>query len=85
MASTTEAGFTREVWPELKQSAWGATCETLQLWAQVVGKVRLALTPALNHTWNVTLYPTVRGLLRRHRCGTEHASCRSISTLSSMS
>jgi hypothetical protein len=34
----------------------------LQLWTQIVGKVRLALTPAINHTWNVPLYPTVRGL-----------------------
>lgn len=51
-----------EVWPALPQSAWGATCATLQLWMQIVGKIRLALTPAINHCWNVTLYPTVRGL-----------------------
>jgi hypothetical protein len=51
-----------EVWPELPQSAWGETCVTLQLWTQIVGKIRLALTPPLNHTWNVTLFPTVRGL-----------------------
>ena len=51
-----------EVWPALPQSAWGDTCATLQLWMQVVGKVRLALTPPINHTWNVTLYPTVRGV-----------------------
>ena len=49
-------------WPPLPQSAWSDTCATLQLWMQIVGKVRLALTPAINHTWNVTLYPTVRGL-----------------------
>ena len=53
---------TTEVWPELPQSAWSDSCATLHLWAQVVGKVRLALTPHLNHTWNATLYPTVRGL-----------------------
>ena len=41
----------------------GATpVATLQLWTQIVGKIRLALMPAVNHTWNVTLYPTVRGL-----------------------
>jgi hypothetical protein len=51
-----------EVWPALPQAAWGETCATLQLWMQIVGKVRLALTPAINHCWNVTLYPTARGL-----------------------
>ena len=51
-----------EVWPPLPQSEWSDTCLTLQLWLQVVGKVRLALMPAINHSWNVTLYPTVRGL-----------------------
>ncbi|MBB6146002.1 hypothetical protein HNQ77_003972 [Silvibacterium bohemicum] len=50
------------VWPALPQSAWSETCATLQLWMQIVGKVRLALTPPINHTWNVTLYPTVRGV-----------------------
>src|ERR1035437_7874445 len=51
-----------DVWPALPQSAWSGSCATLQLWTQIVGKVRLALTPAINHTWNVPLYPTVRGL-----------------------
>jgi len=51
-----------EVWPALPQSEWSDTCATLQLWMQIVGKVRLMLTPHVNHTWNVTLYPTVRGL-----------------------
>ena len=51
-----------EAWPALPQAAWSDSCATLQLWTQIVGKVRLALTPAWNHTWNVTLYPTVRGL-----------------------
>ena len=50
------------VWPALPQSAWSDTCATLQLWLQMVGKVRMALTPAINHCWNVTLYPTIRGL-----------------------
>jgi len=49
-------------WPALPQAAWSDTCSTLQLWMQIVGKVRLALMPPINHTWNVTLYPTVRGL-----------------------
>jgi hypothetical protein len=51
-----------DIWPALPQSAWSETCATLQLWTQIVGKVRLALMPAINHTWNVTLYPSVRGL-----------------------
>lgn len=51
-----------EVWPALPWSAWSETCTTLQLWMQVIGKIRLALTPPINHTWNVTLYPTIRGL-----------------------
>ena len=51
-----------ELWPALPQAKWSESCATLQLWTQIVGKVRLALTPAVNHTWHVTLYPTVRGL-----------------------
>jgi len=51
-----------EIWPSLPQNAWSDTCATLQLWMQMVGKVRLALVPAINHCWNVTLYPTARGL-----------------------
>ena len=50
------------LWPELPYAAWKETCATLQLWTQVVGKVRLKLTPWLNHSWHVTLYVTARGL-----------------------
>ena len=50
------------VWPELSYAAWHDTAETLQLWTQVVGKVRLSLTPWLNHSWHVPLYVTARGL-----------------------
>ena len=53
---------TLEVWPALPISAWSDTSATLQLWMQVVGKIRLALMPPINHTWSVTLYPTIRGL-----------------------
>src|SRR6478672_10946310 len=49
-------------WPELRYAAWKDTCETLHLWTQVIGKVRLALTPWLNHSWHVTLRVTARGL-----------------------
>jgi hypothetical protein len=51
-----------EVWPALPQAAWSDTCATLQLWTQVVGKIRLALMPPINHSWGVTLYPTARGI-----------------------
>src|SRR2546423_2640828 len=49
-------------WPALPLSEWSNTCETLHRWTQVVGKVRLALAPLVNHWWNVTLYVTSRGL-----------------------
>ena len=61
-AESTQGISAGEVWPALPQAAWSDSCATLQLWMQMVGKVRLALTPHINHTWNVTLYPTVRGL-----------------------
>jgi Family of unknown function (DUF5996) len=51
-----------ERWPELPYAAWKDTCQTLQLWTQIVGKIRLARTPWLNHSWHVTLYVTARGL-----------------------
>ena len=49
-------------WPDLPYAGWRATAQTLQLWTQIVGKVRLALTPWLNHSWQVPLYVTARGL-----------------------
>ena len=49
-------------WPALPYRETRATMETLQLWTQVVGKVRLAATPWVNHSWHVTFYVTVRGL-----------------------
>src|ERR1700686_4528128 len=50
------------VWPELSYATWSDTAATLQLWTQIVGKVRLALTPWRNHSWQVPLYVTARGL-----------------------
>jgi hypothetical protein len=49
-------------WPKLPYAAWADTAATLQLWTQIVGKIRLALTPWLNHSWHVALYVTTRGL-----------------------
>ena len=49
-------------WPPLPLADWRPTYETLHLWAQIVGKTRLALAPMQNHWWQVTLYLTSRGL-----------------------
>ena len=52
-----------ETWPPLPPlAAWQATKDTLHMWTQVVGKIRLAQTPLVNHYWNVPLYITPRGL-----------------------
>src|SRR5262245_5688868 len=52
----------RTAWPALPYSEWKDTCTTLHLWTQIVGKIRLASTPWLNHGWHVPLYVTARGL-----------------------
>ena len=49
-------------WPDLPFSAWSDTCNTLHLWTQIAGKVRIARTPLVNHWWNATFYVTARGL-----------------------
>jgi hypothetical protein len=49
-------------WPELPLAAWSETRDTLHLWTQIVGKIRLVQTPWINHSWNTTLYVTSRGL-----------------------
>src|SRR5215203_6005634 len=49
-------------WPSLPLEAWSETCAALHLWAQIVGKVRLAQAPWINHAWHATLYVTSRGL-----------------------
>jgi hypothetical protein len=51
-----------ETWPPLPLKEWQATCATLHMWTQIVGKVRLARAPMLNHWWQVPLYVTTRGL-----------------------
>jgi uncharacterized protein DUF5996 len=50
------------LWPELPTAQWRDTCATLHLFTQVAGKIRLARSPWLNHSWHVTLYVTARGL-----------------------
>jgi Family of unknown function (DUF5996) len=49
-------------WPELPLAAWQDTYATLHMWTQIVGHLRMALTPLVNHWWNVTLYVSARGL-----------------------
>jgi uncharacterized protein DUF5996 len=55
-------------WPDLPLDAWSDTCDTLHLWTQVAGKVRLVLTPLINHWWNVTYRVTSRGLIAPANC-----------------
>jgi hypothetical protein len=52
----------RDLWPELPLAAWQDTYSTLHIWTQIVGKVRLALTPKINHWWGVPLYVNSLGL-----------------------
>ena len=53
---------TSETWPSLPLAAWQETYDTLHMWTQIVGKIRLALCPPVNHWWEVALYVTSRGL-----------------------
>lgn len=50
-------------WPSLPLESWRDTKETLHMWMQIVGKVTLALTPPMNHFWNVAMRVTARGLV----------------------
>ncbi len=52
----------KELWPSLPWEDWQETCVTLHMWSQIIGKIRLALAPMLNHWWQVPLYVTPRGL-----------------------
>ncbi len=49
-------------WPELSYPSWAPTCATLHRWLQIAGKVRLALSPHINHFWQATFYVNARGL-----------------------
>jgi hypothetical protein len=61
-ASDSRSGTPADAWPDLPFEAWKDTCATLHMWTQIVGKIRLACTPWINHSWHVTLYVTSRGL-----------------------
>ena len=60
--TTTATTDNPECWPALPLDSWRETCATLHMWTQIVGKVRLALTPLVNQWWNVPLYVSPRGL-----------------------
>jgi hypothetical protein len=74
MADTRSAGHQPglDAWPALPLDQWNDTYATLHRWSQIVGKVRLARTPWINHSWHTTLYVTVRGLTTSPiPCGTK--------------
>ena len=55
-------GDSPECWPALPLDSWRETCATLHMWTQIVGKIRLRLSPPVNHWWHVALYVSARGL-----------------------
>ncbi|MGC9964294.1 MAG: DUF5996 family protein [Syntrophobacteraceae bacterium] len=59
---TEESASRDSLWPRLPLEAWEETNETLHMWAQIIGKIRLKLAPMVNHWWQVPLYVTTRGL-----------------------
>ena len=59
---TTSTLSASEAWPALPLDDWKPTYHNLHMWSQIVGKVRLALSPKVNHWWNVPLYVSARGL-----------------------
>ena len=61
-AHSTTLSDSSECWPVLRLSDWKDTYATLHMWTQIVGKVRLELTPRVNHWWNVPLYVSPHGL-----------------------
>jgi uncharacterized protein DUF5996 len=59
---TSASAALDEPWPELPWTDWGPTVSTIHMWSQVVGKVRMALAPPLNHWWHIPLYVSSRGM-----------------------
>ncbi|RAM53436.1 MAG: hypothetical protein C6Y22_00870 [Hapalosiphonaceae cyanobacterium JJU2] len=62
MVEPVDSTLTDTTWPSLPVAAWQDTYATLHLWTQIIGKIRLALAPKINHWWHSTLYVTPRGL-----------------------
>jgi hypothetical protein len=59
---TKSSVLSNDLWPSLPLDAWSDTYATLHLWTQIVGKIRVAETPWINHSWHSTLYVTPKGL-----------------------
>ena len=85
MASSIRSGNGKEneSWPELPLVEGKDTYATLHMWTQVVGKIRFALTPWINHSWHVTLYVTSRGLTTSQARDTDEQRRRSVDRASS--
>jgi len=62
VTSVSQPLTSTDVWPELHLSDWAATRDTLHMWTQIVGHIRMVLSPPVNHWWHITLYVTARGL-----------------------
>jgi hypothetical protein len=62
MTGAWNVADTQDPWPELPWKEWEPTITTLHMWVQIVGKVRMALAPPLNHWWHIPLYVSSRGL-----------------------
>ncbi len=62
MSTLPSSDLSTERWPSIPYPDWEATCTTLHMWTQVVGKVRLEFTPWVNHSWHTVFYLTARGL-----------------------
>ena len=60
MSASVTAGD--DYWPELRFGDWSESAETLHMWTQIIGKIRMVQSPWMNHSWHVTLYVTPRGL-----------------------
>jgi len=58
----TDSKLSVEAWPSLPLQEWKDTYATLHMWSQIVGKIRLTLSPPVNHFWHSTMYVTSRGL-----------------------
>src|SRR4051812_44443790 len=61
-AMSTKSSLISHEWPPLTFSEWEKTLDTVHMWTQIVGKMRMALEPLINHWWNVVLYVTPAGL-----------------------
>lgn len=57
----SEKKHEQDLWPPLPLAEWQDTCTTLHMWSQIIGKIRLALAPMVNHWWQITFYITSRG------------------------